>query len=262
MGSSDFSSVVRYLTLSFDSFAASVTFMSIAFHSLCACDRAAMDTPRTSRHSLDLSCSVMELNFAMRLRQYSSSVSGPASSDSFRPSSTPLSSSSVRSHQSCNTICMSAAVFGSSAAAAKAAGLSSMDSTYFRGGFISSTPPCRELDASVSVAPNLATLCTNSCVFSSCALPHCVWFLSTGTKRFATRARKESNAEPRISPAIMSCSKPFSCTPLGFVRMKYMAWESDWRDSTSPVVTKSRFGALSFTTKPPASVEDRSSAWR
>ena len=82
-GSSDLSSVVRYFTLSFASFSASVKRKSAAFQARCAADRAAAATPSTSLDSLLLSCSVMELSMPMRLRQYSSSVSGPASSLSF-----------------------------------------------------------------------------------------------------------------------------------------------------------------------------------
>mmetsp|Transcript_14085 Transcript_14085/g.33749 ORF Transcript_14085/g.33749 Transcript_14085/m.33749 type:complete len:246 (-) Transcript_14085:523-1260(-) len=220
MGSRLFSSVVRYLTLSLLSFAASVTFMSIAFQLRCALDRPAMATPSTSLHSLDLSCSVMLLNLAMRLRQYSSSVSGPTSSLSLRLASPCSSSASVRSHQSSSTASMCSATSGSAAARLNACGRSSMASTCFLSGFIRSTPPCRLCTASVSVAPNLAMPCTNSVVFSSVFLPQLAWLLRMGTYRLVTRARNESSTLPRTSPAATSCSTVLSLTPLVLTRMK------------------------------------------
>mmetsp|Transcript_14323 Transcript_14323/g.34908 ORF Transcript_14323/g.34908 Transcript_14323/m.34908 type:complete len:207 (+) Transcript_14323:4684-5304(+) len=181
IGSSDFSRVVRYFTLSLLSFAASVTFMSMAFQFRCALDRPAMATPSTSLHSLLLSCSVMLLNLAMRLRQYSSSVSGPTSSLSLRLPSPSSSSASVRVHQSSSTRSMCSATSGSVAARLNDCGRRSIASTCFLSGFIRSTPPCSECTASVRVAPNLAMPCTNSVVFSSVFLPQLVWLCRMGT---------------------------------------------------------------------------------
>lgn len=56
------------------------TLTSTSFQRLYCLLRAVLQTPMTSRHSLLFSCSVTELNLAMRTRQNSSSVSGPDSS--------------------------------------------------------------------------------------------------------------------------------------------------------------------------------------
>ena len=247
IGSSAFSSVVRYLTLSLDSFAASVTRMSISFQRLCAADRAAPHTPKTQRHSRLFSCSITELNLAMRERQYSSSVSGPISSESRRPpelasSAKPESSNcSVASHQSSKTRSMSPATALSVAASANADARISIPA-YFCGGLASSTPPCSECAASASVAPNLATPRTNSLALSSRALPQVAECcdLSTGAYRFEIRARNDSSAPPLISPAATSCSHPFSPTPLSLTRTKYSACELGSSAAFAPSVTTSR----------------------
>mmetsp|Transcript_33728 Transcript_33728/g.73661 ORF Transcript_33728/g.73661 Transcript_33728/m.73661 type:complete len:220 (-) Transcript_33728:394-1053(-) len=187
IGSSDFSSVVRYLTLSFASFAASVTRMSIAFQLRCACVRPAIVTPITSLLSFDLSCSVMELNLAMRLRQYSSSVSGPTSSACLRACPALLlslwsSRRSTCSHQLLSTISKCPAVLLSDAALLKAAGLRSMAPTNLASGFFSSTPPSRLDTASASVLPNFWAPVMNSWVWSSWILPHPSCFCRMGRK--------------------------------------------------------------------------------
>mmetsp|Transcript_35158 Transcript_35158/g.59219 ORF Transcript_35158/g.59219 Transcript_35158/m.59219 type:complete len:219 (-) Transcript_35158:573-1229(-) len=186
MGSKDFSNVVRYLTLSFASLAASVTRMSIAFQLRCACVRPAMVTPITSLLSPDFSCSVMELNLAMRLRQYSSSVSGPTSSACFLAAVPLLSlwsnNRSTCSHQLFSTISKWPATLLSDAALLNAAGFKSMVVTNFASGFFSSTPPSRLLTASASVLPNLMAPVMNSVVWSSWILPHVSCFCRMGTK--------------------------------------------------------------------------------
>ena len=198
MGSSDFSSVVRYLTLSLASLDASVSRRSICFHALCACDRAAMHTPSTSRHSSVLVWSMIELSRPILRRQYSNSVSGPMSSSSDAPfiigapdvslgasfaapasfssfSSPPVSSTQtsafathVRSTES-----MWLTVSTVSAASLNAKGLSGIWSMYFWSGLASSTVASTDAAASLSTAPNLRTLPTKSSVSDlDLSLPH------------------------------------------------------------------------------------------
>ena len=98
-GSMCFSSAERYLTLSFASFAASVIALSRARHRRSARDFAAASVPTTARHSRPRSCSVIELNFAIRARHSSSSVAGPDSSvAAARLSSSSASSTSTFPH--------------------------------------------------------------------------------------------------------------------------------------------------------------------
>mmetsp|Transcript_3914 Transcript_3914/g.13589 ORF Transcript_3914/g.13589 Transcript_3914/m.13589 type:complete len:269 (+) Transcript_3914:5500-6306(+) len=255
-GSSGFSSVVRYFTLSLLSFAASVTAMSMSFHLRCAFDRAATATPSTVLHSLLLSCSVMELNLAIRERQYSSSVSGPASALSLRSDSFSDSSASVFSHQSSRTSSKCPAIVTSVAATAKSAGLMSTFGTIVLSGFLSSTPPLSDVAASASAAPNLAAPWTNSCAPSSVFFPHTLrcCLARTGTKRLLTSARNDASAPPRTSPAMTSCSTVFSVTPLGLTRMKYSACSR--RESTSPEVRKSFFGAPGTGANSPSGPDD------
>lgn len=66
MGSRLFSSVVRYLTLSFASLAASVTRVSIAFQFRWALLRPAIVTPMTSLHSWTMSRKLINIRLMLR----------------------------------------------------------------------------------------------------------------------------------------------------------------------------------------------------
>ncbi len=164
-GSMYFSSVERYLTLSFASLFASVIELSRSFHRLSTRLLAAVRTPSTTLHSRPLSCSVIELNFAIRLRQYSSSVSGPASSDSARPPSLSASSFSVPLHHSSTTLSNAATISASEAARLNAAAL--LSTSNIRSGFFSVKPPCSDSTASPSVSLNLPNAAKKSAAESS-----------------------------------------------------------------------------------------------
>mmetsp|Transcript_6086 Transcript_6086/g.18798 ORF Transcript_6086/g.18798 Transcript_6086/m.18798 type:complete len:236 (-) Transcript_6086:448-1155(-) len=214
-GARPFSKVARYLTLSLASFAASVICMSMGRQRFAALVLPAFATASTNLHSLVLSCSVMEKRFAMRARQYSSSVSGPGSSPSLMTQRC-ASRRSASMHHLVRHFSTSFAVPSSDAACAYAVGLASHLSTRAASGFWSSTPPLTVWTASDSMELSFAVSATNSLVLASFALPHCCCSTTIGQNSSATRALKFSRALPWTSPTRTSVSRDFSFTPFGF----------------------------------------------
>ena len=168
-GSMYFSSVERYLTLSFASLFASVIELSSSRQRLSTRDFEAPSTPSTTLHSRPRSCSVIALNLVMRVRQYSSSVSGPASSLSLRALSLSASSFSVSVHHWSHTASKAVTMCGSLLARVKAVALFSMSKRL--SGRRSVKPPCSDETASASVSVNLLYDAKNSAVVSSTPTP-------------------------------------------------------------------------------------------
>mmetsp|Transcript_60585 Transcript_60585/g.145753 ORF Transcript_60585/g.145753 Transcript_60585/m.145753 type:complete len:229 (+) Transcript_60585:1888-2574(+) len=125
------SSVIRYLTLSLASLAASVIPLSICLKRVKMRAFVICSTASTMRHCSPRSCSMIELSLPMRLRQCSSSVRGPCTSSPSPPplpagDSASLKSFSICSHQSVTSPSSLATTDELAAAAWIAAGLFSI----------------------------------------------------------------------------------------------------------------------------------------
>mmetsp|Transcript_27980 Transcript_27980/g.68337 ORF Transcript_27980/g.68337 Transcript_27980/m.68337 type:complete len:271 (+) Transcript_27980:12574-13386(+) len=220
-GSVYFSSVDRYLTLSLASLSASVMPLSQFFHLLSTLLFDVVSTAITTRACGFLSCSATLLNLAMRVRQYSNSVSGPESSASLGAACFSSRSTSVCDDHFSTMVSKWDTTSESTAALANALWVGAMRS-YFSSGIWSSIPPLRLCTASVSRSVNLPIYVRKCDTLSSLHLPQFSCASRAGFRHSSMTSWKLFNALPMISPYRMSVSTLFTSTPFGLMRVKNM----------------------------------------